>query len=201
MHIFVIDLGGDHGTAVFVEKSPDLTCDLGVKPPGAAQETFVQFPDFKRLAVEPVRKAAVSHFSVVEWADPEDDIHLVLSAQFHELSKIFTSGEIEYALLFFVVVPEDICGDDADPAHLHLQDPVLPAALVAPGEVEFPADAEERSGLGLHIAVCKRKGAAVRGGAAEMAAERAAGFLFEIFEIQFIFHEMDSFLTGFAGSR
>ena len=120
---------------------------------------------------------------------------MVSGAQLDESAQVFASGKVEDAFFFLVMDPEDISRDDIDAAHFHLEYLIFPAALVTSGKVEFTAYAEKRPVIHFHIVVSEGQGAAVRGGAAEMTVERDEGFLFEISEVQFMFHGVFSFLV------
>jgi len=59
---------------------------------------------------------------------------MVFLAEFYKLPQVFSAGKIKHALLFFMMDPENICGNDVNAAHFHLNDLILPAAVFTTGK-------------------------------------------------------------------
>lgn len=157
VHIFVFDLGSDDRPAVLEIQAFKLLCQFPVKFPGAGEEAFIAASHLKRLAVEPVRQPAVSDFAVVEGSDPYDHVHPVFFAKLQELPDVAVSVKTEFSFFFLMMVPENVGGNHIDPAHLHLEDRVLPLVFMDAGIMAFAADAEKRLSVDLHIISVKPK--------------------------------------------
>ena len=74
-----------------------------------------------------------------------------------ELPDVAVSVKTEFSFFFLMMVPENVGGNHIDPAHLHLEDRVLPLVFMDAGIMAFAADAEKRLSVDLHIISVKPK--------------------------------------------
>ena len=151
MHVFVVQLNGDHGAAVPIEQSLHLFPDLSVQAPHISQKALVALPHLKGFSIQPVRQPSVPDLSVVEGTDPENDIQPMLPAQGNEPPQVPPPGKVKYALFLFDMVPEEVGGYHVDPAHAHFGQFVLPAPGVHPAVVELPGHGIEGLPVFFHV--------------------------------------------------
>ncbi len=128
-HKLVLELNSDYRTSVLKKLAGDPAPNLPVKPPHVSKVSFVIGPDIKRPAVEPVRNPAVSHLSMAEGADTQDDVELLLGAEINEVAEVLIAAPVKDALVFFMVIPKDIGRYDIDARHLHLDYLVFPRLI------------------------------------------------------------------------
>ena len=89
------------------------------------------------ILCQPVRKASVSALSMRPGTDAQPYRHIRLFAGLQEASQIPAAGKIPLSLLFFVVNPEHVGGDDAHASGFHFQELLLPVLRLISGKMKL----------------------------------------------------------------
>src|SRR4030095_12444886 len=87
---------------------------------------FIVAAQLPSLGDEPVRKSAVAHFAVIPRAEAQNEWEPDIFARCNEISQAPPAGPVPFAFDLLVMNPENIGGDDVDPARLHLQQLIAP---------------------------------------------------------------------------
>ena len=80
VHVFVLKLDADDGATVSKKQALHLPANLGIQALETAQVAGVVGAHFKRLAVEPIRQAAVAPFAMRKWADAQNHLQAMPGA-------------------------------------------------------------------------------------------------------------------------
>lgn len=121
MLILVLNLRADDASALAKVVPVHLGVQSAEELPGRLQKAGIVITRIEGFAVEPIRQSAIAEFTVVKRADPHDDHHAVLFADFKEAPHIPAAIEAENALFLLMDNPEYIGADDIDAARLRLR--------------------------------------------------------------------------------
>ena len=136
--VFVLDLHPDDRAAVAPVEAVRLRADRVEERGHLLEVDGVILAFFS--GDHPVGKPAVAHLGVDPWPYAHPDRHPVLLAEFQETPEVALAAPVEFPLLLLVEDPDDVGGDDVDPAGLHLQELGLPLGRGIPGVLELAHD-------------------------------------------------------------
>ena len=118
--VFIVELAGNNRTTVFPLQSLHLGEDLPVELLDKGQEARVLTATLDAFCEEPVGYAAIAHLAVAERTQTKDDRHLLLLADFQEVSKVAPSTPVPLVFQFLHMVPKSIGGNHRHAAGLHV---------------------------------------------------------------------------------
>ena len=82
----IFQLAADDGASILIVEALCLTANLCIKSLYQSQVFRIVAPHLQRLGEEPVRKATTAYLTVTEWADTDNDGHLVLLTELEEVA-------------------------------------------------------------------------------------------------------------------
>jgi hypothetical protein len=94
--------------------------------------------------LHPVGEAAVAGLAVAPGADPQHHVETLGHAQVDEGGDVEVAAELRLAAPLDVVQPEDVGGDDGDPAGPHQPQPLGPPVPGHPAVVDLAGDRDHR---------------------------------------------------------
>ena len=140
--VFIFQLHGDDGAAVFPEEPADLDGDFVVEDAGFFEVGGVAAADFQALGEGPVGDAAVADLAVAPRTAADDGFETGVAGGEEEGAEIAAAGPVEAALDFLVMAPKDIGSHNVDTAGLDFEKFFAPLGFGVARVVEFAHDGE-----------------------------------------------------------
>ncbi len=142
--VFIFNLDADHRPSVLAHHALGLFRQLRPVTAHMGQIPWIVLPQGEPALNQPVGETAVAAFAVIPRPDPQPHRHLQCSAGFQKTPQIPGAGEVPLVLLFFMVNPENIAGNDSDAACPHFEDRFPPLVRMPAGKVELPHHRQDR---------------------------------------------------------
>ena len=126
---FVLYLTADDGAAVLEIKPFQLFANLGIEVFHKFQIRGIVTSHLQRFGEEPVGQSSITYLTMTERTYTHDDRHVVLRAEFNEVSQVALTIPAELAFHLFVKRPEHIRRHHRHSTGLHLHNLLLPLCL------------------------------------------------------------------------
>ena len=145
---FVLDLHADHRTAIFPQKSVNLSKNSIIKLRTIFKEsgstgTYLILRILPGFLMYPWRNSALIHFPMTERTKTQHQHHIFFCTDPDEAAQIMIAAPVPFSLLRFMVNPEDICRNDIDTTGLHFVDFPAPFRLRYAGIVNLAHDGND----------------------------------------------------------
>jgi len=137
---FVVELDTNDRPAVLIEQTLHLIEVLLVKSPDILQINRIVGPRFDALLPDPVGDTSVADLAVTKRADTQQNVKMVLFADFDKTSQISSAGKVELPFNLFVVNPEAIGGYHIQPSGFHFFNGIVPQRIGITGIMDFAHD-------------------------------------------------------------
>lgn len=141
----VLDLDGDDRSAPGVVQPVQFGADARVVGLDEFEVGGVVGAGPGTGVLYPLGEPAVAGLAVGPGADPHDGVQSALGDHLQEGPEVPVAVEAEVSAVLFVVVPEEVGGDDVDAAGAHAQQLLAPAVTGVSGEVDLAHDREPRA--------------------------------------------------------